>query len=350
MTHICANATSKRIETRRGVLSWSLAAALSVLGTSWLPAAAQPALPTQVPPGTKLVVADQNEALQTLMSASGAQAKLNSAVTYANFLGGPAILEAFRAGALDLATVGNTPPIQAHAAGERILIVAARTSSEPDYFFAVRPGLKVATLEELRGKSIAYAEGTGRQPFVLNALKLAGLTRKDVRLVPLRAGDFPDAIRSGQVDVASLNEPHFSRYIADFTERGGSALPKAENNRLPSSLTYLYASQKALNDPAKAAAIREFVGQWIDANRWSKSSAAAWIDAYYVKRQNLKPADARTIVESEGTFGFPTLASLIPKQQALIDVIHEAGDIPKRLDAREEFDLRFDEIIAAKTN
>ena len=76
----------------------------------------------------KLVVADQNEELQTLMIASGEHARLAATVTYANFLGGPAILEAFRAGALDLATVGNAPPIQAHAAGETIPIVAARHS------------------------------------------------------------------------------------------------------------------------------------------------------------------------------------------------------------------------------
>lgn len=340
---------SKRFEThRRAVLKAVLLAPL--LGSTSVGVIAQEALPKQIPAGTKLVVADQNEALQTLIRASGVQAKLSSAVTYANFLGGPAILEAFRAGALDLATVGNTPPIQAHAAGERIPIVAARVSSETDYFLAVRPGLRINSLEELKGKSIAYGEGTGRQPFVLNALKLAGLTRKDVKLVPLRAADFPDAIRTGQVDVAALNEPHFSRYLADFADRGASALPKEQNDRLPKSLTYLYASKKALDDPGKAAAIREFVAGWIDASRWSHKNADAWVDAYYVKRQNLKPADGRKIVESEGDFQFPLLASLIAKQQSLIDVIHEAGDLPKRLDAREEFDLRFDEVITAKTN
>jgi sulfonate transport system substrate-binding protein len=307
-------------------------------------------LPAQVPAGTKLVVADQNEALQTLMRASGAQARLSSSVTYANFLGGPAILEAFRAGALDLATVGNTPPIQAHAAGEQIPIVAARVSSETDYFFAVRPGLKVDSLEDLRGRSIAYGEGTGRQPFVLNALKLAGLTRKDVRLVPLRAADFPDAIRSGQVDVAALNEPHFSRYLADFADRGASSIPKPQNDRLPKGLTYLYASKRALDDPAKFAAIREFVAGWIEAGRWSQANVDAWVDAYYVKRQNLKPADGRKIVEAEGIYKYPSLASLVPTQQALIDLIFAAGDLPRPLDAREEFDLRFDELIAGKTN
>jgi sulfonate transport system substrate-binding protein len=332
---------------RRALLTWSLLLPVATVaaGAAWGQAKPQ----ARVPSGTKLVIADQNEVLQTLMRASGVQDKLSSTITYANFLGGPAILEAFRAGALDLATVGNTPPIQAHAAGEQIPIVAARTSSETDYFFAVRAGLKIDSLEQLRGKSIAYGEGTGRQPFVLNALRLAGLTRKDVRLVPLRAADFPDAIRSGQVDVAALNEPHFSRYLADFADRGASAIPKAQNDRLPKSLTYLYASKKALDDPAKAAAIREFVVAWIEANRWSNQNVDAWVDAYYVKRQNLKPADGRKIVEAEGTHDFPSLTSLIPRQQALIDVIFEAGDLPKRLDAREEFDLRFDDVIS-KTN
>lgn len=334
--------------SRRQVLGASLV--LPVLGLLPIRTHAQPELPKVVPVGTKLVVADQNEALQTLIQASGEQEKLSSAVTYANFLGGPAILEAFRAGALDLATVGNTPPIQAHAAGERIPIVAARTSSETDYFLAVRPGLKIDSLEDLRGKSIAYGEGTGRQPFVLNALKLAGLTRKDVKLVPLRAADFPDAVRSGQVDVAALNEPHYSRYLADFADRGASALPKAQNDRLPKSLTYLYASQKALDDPAKAAAIREFVLAWIRASRWSQQQPQAWVDAYYVRRQRLKPEDARRIVESEGRYEFPSLSSLIPVQQALIDVIHDAGDLPRRLDARAEFDLRFDAVIATATH
>lgn len=313
-------------------------------------AAAQNPLPTDVVKGTKLVVADQNEALQTLMIASGEQAKLAGAATYANFLGGPAILEAFRAGALDLAAVGNTPPIQAHAAGEKILIVAARLSSEVDYHFAVRPGLTLTKLEDFRGKRIAYGEGTGRQPFVLNALKQAGLTKKDVTIVPLRAADFPDAVRSGQVDIAALNEPHYSRYLADFADRGVTALPDSEHERLPRGVNYLYARDAALNDPAKAAAIRDFVAHWIVANKWASANPRDWVQAYYVKRQKLKEADSLKIVESEGSPSFPPLRTLVAKQQALIDIIHEAGDIRKRLDAREEFDFRFDQVIEASTN
>ncbi len=305
--------------------------------------------PPRVPSGTALVVGDQNEVLQTVMAASGEQARLAAKVTYANFLGGPAVLEAFRAGALDLATVGNTPPIQAQAAGERIPIVAAWQLSGPEYGLAVRPGLKLTRLADIRGKRVGYAEGTARQPFVLNVLKLAGLTREDVTFVPLRSADFPDAIRAGAIDVGPLNEPHFSRYLADYADRGASAIPASEIARLPRGLSYLYASGAALEDAARTAAIADFVTHWIAAVRWSKANRDAWVDAYYVKRQNLSAADGRKIEETAGEVSFPLLRGLVETQQGTADLIYQAGDLPKRLDARAEFDFRFDEVIAANT-
>lgn len=304
-------------------------------------------LPAAVLAGTKLVVADQNEALQTLMRVSGEQAKLSAQVSYANFLGGPSILEAFRAGALDLAVVGNTPPIQAHAAGEPLPIVAVRKTSAPDYQFAVRPGLTIPSLKDLKGKTIAYAEGTGRQAFVLTALKVAGLSRRDVKLVPLRAGEFPTAIRAGQVDVAALNEPHFSRYLRDFADRKASAIPASEHRQLPTRTAYLYASPKALANPGKTAAIRQYVEAWIRANDWSVKHPQQWVSAYYVKNQGLREEDGLAIVRAEGRVDYPLLADSIAGQQGLIDLIHEAGDIPRHLDARQEFDLRFDPVIRA---
>jgi sulfonate transport system substrate-binding protein len=156
--------------TRRGLLGTAGAA----IGLASSSAHASSIWPANVPAGITLVAGDQNEELQTRLVASGEHAKLASKVTYANFLGGPAILEAFRAGALDLATVGNTPLIQAQAAGERIPIIAAIRTADVDYHFAARPGIVLNRLEDLRGKKITYGEGTGRQPYVLNALKQAG--------------------------------------------------------------------------------------------------------------------------------------------------------------------------------
>jgi hypothetical protein len=41
---------------------------------------------------------------------------------------------------------------------------------------------------------------------------------------------------------------------------------------------------------------------------------------------------------------------VIAPQQALVDLIYEAGDLPSRLDAKQEFDLRFDEVLRADSN
>ncbi len=328
---------------RRAVLLAS-AAAVVVPGAAF---SAESAIPTVVPKGTRLVVADQRQVLQVLFAASGQQKNLPFEVKFADFRGGPAILEAFRGGALDLATVGDTPPIQAHAAGAKLPIVAARLSTKPPYKLALRPGLKITRLQELRGKRIAYAEGTAVQAFVLQALKKAGIAKKDVTLVPLRIADFSDALRSGEVDVAALNEPPFAHYIKNNQAQGAGALPVGELDGLPNYLNYLYASEAALKDPGKAAAIREFILRWIQAVSWAQANRDTWIDAYFVKSQKLTAESGRLIADSEGSFSFPPLRDVVARQQRTIDLIHEAGEIPKRLDAKEEFDFRFDEIIAA---
>ena len=52
-----------------------------------------------------MVIADQSESLQSALRISGELDKLPFQYQFANFVGGPAILEAFRAGAADVAPV-----------------------------------------------------------------------------------------------------------------------------------------------------------------------------------------------------------------------------------------------------
>lgn len=302
-------------------------------------------VPTKVPNGTELVFADQNEETQTLMRASGQQEKLASDTSYANFLGGPEILEAIRGDAVDLAYVGDTPPIQAQASGELVPIVAALRTSAPDYQLAVRRGLDINTLEDLKGKEIAFAEGTGRQPFVLRALEKAGLTQQDVELVPLDVENFPDAIETAQVDVAPLNEPHFTRYIG---LKGASAVPGDQLTGLSNGLHYLYVRGGALADNAKAAAIRDFVQRWVAAHQWSLDNPREWVQAYHVDTQQLSAAEGLSVVKAQGEVTFPPLdKKLFALQQDTVDVIYRSGALPEKLDAREEFVTKFDPAIAA---
>jgi sulfonate transport system substrate-binding protein len=309
--------------------------------------AADAALPVEVPPGTAFVVADQSELQQTALRASGELAALPFTPEFANFTGGPAILEAFRAGAADIAYVGDTPPIQALVAGADVPIVLARQTDPAATQLAVAPGAPIRTLADLRGATIAYAEGTAQQVIVLRALARAGLTTADVELVRLQLGDFDDAVRTGQVDVAPLVEPRLTRFLTEAGPRGGGVVDPAETDGTSSGLAFLYARREALADPAKAAAARAYVAAVVRAFQWTNTHPDEWMQRYYVENQGLTADDGRRIVASLGTTTFPRLdEALVARQQETIDVIDRAGELPRPVRASDGFDLRFDEVVA----
>jgi sulfonate transport system substrate-binding protein len=303
-------------------------------------------LPTEVPPGTTLVIADQSEAQQVALRASGELERLPFTAEFANFTGGPAILEAFRAGAADVASVGDTPPIQALVAGADVPIILARRTDPSSTRLAVAPGVGARTLPDLRGKRIAYAEGTAQQVIVLRALEKAGLTTADVELVRLQLGEFNDAVRTGQVDIAPLNEPRLTRFLTDTAAQGGSVIDPAETAGTSSGLNFLYARREALQDPAKAAALRAYVQHYIRSQQWINDHPQEWIETYYVQNQGISGEDGRRIVDSLGTITFPRLDdAVVQAQQATIDVIDRAGELPRKVRAEDGFDLRFGAVV-----
>ncbi|MGW5751403.1 ABC transporter substrate-binding protein [Nocardia rhamnosiphila] len=301
-------------------------------------------LPTEVPPGTTLVVADQQERFQTALRASGELEKLPFTVEFANFIGGPEILEAFRAGAADVAPVGDVPPIHALVAGQDVPIIAAYQTDPAGIKLAVAPGVTATRLTDLKGKKIAYAEGTAQQAAVLRALDKAGLTTSDVELVRLQLADFNDAVRTGQVDIAPLNEPRLTRFLRT---PGATVIADSETTGIYYGLGYLYSRREATQDPAKSAALRALVGAFVRSFHWTNTHRDEWARIYYIENQKLSADDAGRIVDSLGEFTFPHLdQKLIDAQQATINVIDAAGQLPRKVEAADGFDTRFDQVIS----
>ncbi|MET7773540.1 ABC transporter substrate-binding protein [Nocardia sp. NPDC005366] len=301
-------------------------------------------LPTEVPAGTTLTIADQSERLQSALRLSGELDKLPFTVKFANFVGGPAILEAFRAEAADVAPVGDVPPIHALIAGQDVPIIASYQTASSALKLAVAPGRSITRLADLKGKKIAYAEGTAQQAAVLRALDKADLKTSDVQLVRLQLAEFLDAVRTGQVDVAPLIEPNVTRLLRT---QGASLIPDSETTGIYSGLAYLYARRAVVRDPARAAATRALVAAYVRAYQWVNTHPAEWAQKYYVDNQKVSPEDAKRIVESLGTYTFPHVdQALVDQQQSTIDVIDAAGELPKKVKASNGFDLRFDAVIS----
>lgn len=298
---------------------------------------------TNTAPSARLIVADQSERVRNLLDASGERDSLDFGLEFPNFAGGPAILEAIRAGALDVALVGDVPPIQARASGTLLPIVLTFTRETAEYRLVSRSGVPVETLSDLRGKRVSYIEGSGRQAFLIEALTRGGVGLDEVELVNLRVADLNDALRSDAVDVAVLMEPHVTR----LTNQGIiTPISDPEERRLLPSTTYFYARPAVLADPQKTAALAEFLTAFIRASNWSNVNAEEWGDYYYTNFNRIAPEDTQAILASQSPVVFQTSAEAIPHHQALIDILHDAGTLPEWFDAEGSFVDTFDAIIA----
>lgn len=303
-------------------------------------------IPVAVPQGTTLVVADDANRLKTLFRLSGEQDRLSADVSYANFSSGPLRLEAIRSGNAQLGRVGDVPPILAQYSDAGVPIVGAVKYDGNGLVLATSPKSGIRSLKDLAGKKIAINEGTAQQAVVLRNLKSVGLSIKDVQPVNLGLAEFADGLRAEQVNAAVLKQPDRVRYLASTEGEGSIEIPNAPG-AYP-GLYYVYASQEALSDPARAAAIREFVIAWYRAEQWLNDNKQAWIDEYLIKDQKVGPEDARAIAEADGRTTVPGFTEeLINTQQETIDLLQEAGGFAgKQLRAKDEFDSRFADLNA----
>jgi sulfonate transport system substrate-binding protein len=308
-------------------------------------AASEP-LPETVPAGTVLAVGDKEQ--QKALEFSGEADKFTFEVKWANISGGPQTLEAFRADALDLGSVADIPPIHSYWTNTPTKIVASVFRKDPVnhaiYDLGVAPGVAVASLADLRGKKIAFSPGQAQGALVLRVLRKAGLKKDDVKLIELAStGDvYPTALASKQVDVAPIGGVLIKRYLAKYGKDGATTV----THGLRDDPGHLYAPVSVVADPAKAAAIREYVGAWARAWVWRQQNPDEWIERYYVKDQGLTTEDGKWLVRRIGQVDIPaSWSDVITRHQETIDLLaDETGNKP--LKAEDLYDRRYETVGA----
>ena len=72
----------------------------------------------------------------------------------------------------------------------------------------------VNSITELKGKKVAYEQGATSDLLINYALKVNGMSLKDIEAVPINASDAGLALIAGRVDVAVTYEPYISAALA----------------------------------------------------------------------------------------------------------------------------------------
>ncbi|WP_437485467.1 ABC transporter substrate-binding protein [Sorangium sp. So ce1014] len=297
-------------------------------------------IPAEFPRETRLSIGDPSA--QKQLQLSGDIDRLPFRVDWQNISGGPQTIEAFRAGVLDAGSVGDTPPIHATFTGVDIKIIAVLVRENPIYELATAPGVRLASVQDLRGKKIAYSPGQAQGALVLRALRKAGLSPQDVTLVQLGSPEFREALAGRQVDVAPLSGVTLLRYLNEYRADGASSI----SHGVRDNLSFLHVRTEALQDAHKAAALFEYARWRARAQLWAHAHPEPWIEAYYVKDQGLTAAEGRFLVESTSKPQYPgDWTDTIALTQETVDLLAEASG-QKRFEATTIFDRRFQTIGA----
>ena len=127
-------------------------------------------------------------------------------VTVANFTTGKQCLDTVVGGAADFATTAEAPTTAASMANQKIAFLARTQYSDLKTLTAASAGIR--SLQDLKGKRIAYSAGTGGEVYTVQLLKKAGLSKDDVKLINLRPQDMVNALSSGSIDAYNTWEPH----------------------------------------------------------------------------------------------------------------------------------------------
>ena len=126
-------------------------------------------------------------------------------------------------------------------------------------------------MQQLKGKRIAVAQGSSADYHLLTVLTKAGISVHDVTLVYLQPAAGLAALSSGHVDAWDIWSPFIEE---GETLDGATAIVTGQGYGSPYSFTV--ASRAALADPAKAAAIRDYLALIAQAHRWANSHLSAW--------------------------------------------------------------------------
>ncbi|WP_128430239.1 ABC transporter substrate-binding protein [Streptomyces cyaneus] len=284
-----------------------------------------------------LNVGDQKGGSEAILRAAGELKNLDYKIKWSTFTSGPPLLEAVNAKAVDIGGVGNTPPVFAAGAGSKITVVAAFHGASKGDAILVPNDSKLTKPEQLKGKSIAVAQGSSANYQLVASLKAAGLTLSDVDVKYLQPADALAAFTAGKVDAWAVWDPYTSQVLV---AKQGRILTTGDG--ITNGLTFQVAAPAALGDKKKAAAIKDYLERLRRATAWVNDHKEEWAKVW-AKDTGLPYEVALASVKRTNATRISVAVDkpLIASEQEIADAFTELKLIPKKVDFGEFVDTRY---------
>jgi sulfonate transport system substrate-binding protein len=277
-----------------------------------------------IPAGTVLNVGDQQQDLATLLQASGELKGVPYKLNFVQFDSGPLVDAGFAAKRIDVGSMGDLPASVAVSSHLPVKAVATELPIGADEYLLAKPG--ITSIAQLKGKPVAYTTGTAEQAFALRSLATANLTQKDVKQVNVSLLQLGTVLEAGSADASVVSVEQ----KIDYQQTHPTAKVLATDISVkPASYSYILATDAAIANPGKKAAIADFLRRFKAALAWQKSHQSAWVQSYYVTVQHQSTAEAKQILAAGGLENIqPVNAKPESALQTVVKLMATAGAIP----------------------
>ncbi len=302
--------------------------------------------------GVTLKIAVSTENSESLIrEQSGVFEGTDYAIEWVEFNGSNATLEALNAGAIDLAVLQSPSAVLsvANAGGPWSeddapfhAIAAWDTPDTPGFQLLVNPGSGIETLADLAGKTVAFAKGAMGHYFWAAAARDAGLQPGDVEEAIMPAVDGRAAFLGGQVDALVTGNRTAVMLIGE-----GDATSIASSSDYVPYYTLTVARRGLLDDPARAAAVADYLARYAQMHVWMHDNAQQLADVM-VQTFEMTPEDALTVAETESRVRV-ALADAADDLQRMADLFFEIGVADTEIDVTVLFDDRLDSSVGQQT-
>lgn len=267
--------------------------------------------------GTILFSLKGKQALEKAFQPAG------GSVTWSEFTQGLPMVEALNAGAIDIAYVGEAPPIFGQAAGDFFNYIAVDPYGVEAEAILVPQDSPIKTVAELKGKSIGVAKGSNAHYLAVAALESVGLKPSDVKFKFLKPSDGRAAFEKGDIDAWSIWDPYLA---AGEVDAKGRVLVNAKG--LAPNVGYYLASKEFLknNPEAVELILEEIRKESAYAVQNPKEIAKLLSPALGISVSVLEKAEKRRVHDA-----LPLTDEVIEKQQKIADTFANLKLIPKAI-------------------
>jgi sulfonate transport system substrate-binding protein len=244
-------------------------------------------------------------------------------VSWSEFVAGPQMLEALNVGSIDFASVGETPPIFAQAAGAPIAYVAYEPPAPAAEAILVQKDSPIQNVADLKGKRVALNKGSNVHYLLVRALESAGLNYSDIQPVYLTPGDARPAFDQGKVDAWVIWDPFFAA-----AQKASGARILVDGKNLVSNHQIYLSTQSYVNQ--KPEVIKTILEELKTTGEWAKGHSTEVVK--FLSEQMGIDQQAIALANQRRDYDVESFTDDVAKeQQKIADTFSNLKLIPKEI-------------------